>query len=292
MVSSFRAGAIVVTRLGPSDLTECFAFLDRDPVMNVYLQALLLRDALGRPRDEFWAARRAGGIVGLLHLGGGSGAVLPLGDDEEALCGLGEQARHRLPQLPRRFQVIGPRSALEPFLQRFSRSGAVPRLDRNQVYMALEPETLAPFDRLPALVSAGPEDLALVHESGARLRIEELGEDPREADPEGYRRRVNEECRDGHTFLWKEADGLRFRAGVSAITADAAQISGVFTPPDLRGRGYASRAISELCARLFERSRAACLFVNEINAPALRVYRRLGFVALAPWRSLFYDTRS
>ena len=66
---------------------------DRDPVANVYLVALLLRDALGRPRDEYWAARRRGEMLGLLHLGGQSGAVLPLGEDEEALRLLGERAR-------------------------------------------------------------------------------------------------------------------------------------------------------------------------------------------------------
>lgn len=291
MVSSFRAGAIVVTRLGPPDLGECFAFLDRDPVTNVYLQALLLRDALGRPRDEFWAARRDGAIVGLLHLGGGSGAVLAQGEDAEAMRCLGEQARLRLPHLPPRFQVIGPRAALEPFLQRFSRPGAEPRLDRDQIYMALAPGALPPFERLPELLPAAPPDVPLVHESGARLRIEELGEDPREVDPEGYLRRVTEECRDGHTFLWKDAEGLCFRASVSALTADAAQISGVFTPPGRRRHGYATRALSELCVRLFERAGAVCLFVNEINQPAVRLYRRLGFAGHASWRSLFYDTR-
>ena len=40
---------------------------------------------------------------------------------------------------------------------------------------------------------AGPDDEALVAESGARLRLEELDEDPRDADPAGYRRRVAEE---------------------------------------------------------------------------------------------------
>ncbi len=290
MVSSFRAAAITVDRLGPSDLVEVFGFLDRDPVMNVYPLALTLRDALGLPRDEYWGARRDGVMVGFLHLGGVSGAVLPLGEDAEALRLLGDRARLRLPLLPRRFQLIGPRVAVEPFLQRFARSGLSPRLDRDQIYMALAPGDLPAFTRLPELAPAGPQDLALVHESGARLRTEELEEDPRAVDAPGYQRRVEEECRDGHTLLWKDSEGLRFRASVSAVTADAAQVSGVYTPPHRRNRGYATRGLAELCVRLLERSRAVCLFVNRINAPALAVYRRLGFAPRAPWRSLFYDT--
>ena len=292
MGASFRANPLSVDRLGQADLVETFAFLDADPVLNVYLVALTLRDALGQPRDEYWAARRDGRIVALLHLGGKSGAMLPVGEDDEALSRLGDQARLRLAFLPRCFQIIGPRAAVTPFVPRFARSGLRPRLQRDQVYMDLSPGALAPFERLSELAPAHREDADLVYESGAMLRAEELEEDPRETDPLGYRQRVEEECRDGHTYLWKASDGLRFRTSVSAITADAAQVSGVYTPPPLRNRGYARRGLAELCTRLLERSRAICLFVNESNAPALAVYSGLGFRPRAPWSSVFYDTAS
>jgi uncharacterized protein len=290
MVPDPRAGAPIVDRLSPADLLETFAFLDRDPVLNVYLVALTLRDSLAAPRDEYWAVRSEGGLAGLLYLGGQSGAVLPLGHDPMAMRLLADHARSRLPFLPRRFQIIGPDRALRPFLERFARSGLTPRIERSQTYFALEPRDLSPFERLPALAPARRDDYDLVFESGAQLRTEELEEDPRVVDTHAYRRRVEEECRDGHTYLWKDADDLLFRASVSAVTADAAQVSGVYTPPQHRNRGIARRGLSELCARIFERSRAACLFVNDFNVPALAVYRRLGFRERAPWRSAFYDT--
>ena len=281
-----------IDRLGPADLVETFAFLDHDPVLNVYPLALLLRDALGRPQDEYWGARRDGTLVGLLYLGGPSGAVLPLGDDADAMRRLGDHARTRIERLPRRFQVIGTRVAVGPFAERFALLGIPARLDRAQTYMALEPADLRPFEALPALRPANRTDLALVHSSGADLRAEELEEDPRVADAAGYSRRVEEECRDGHTYLWVDEQGLRFRASVSALTADASQVSGVYTPTSRRGQGYATRGVSELCRRLLERSRAVCLFVNDFNAPALAVYRRIGFRERSAWRSLFYDSGS
>jgi hypothetical protein len=290
MVPHPRIGPLVVERLGPADLPEVFGWLDRDPVLNVYLSALALRDALAAPRDEYWGVRREAGLAALLHLGGHSGAVLPLGDDPAALRLIADQARLRLPFLPPRFQVIGPRAAALATVRHLGRTGLAPRLEREQVYMALEPEALPPFERLPELAPAQPADFDLVHESGARLRLEELEEDPRATDPDAYRRRVEEECRDGHTWLWRDAEGLCFRASVSAITGDAAQISGVYTPPGRRGRGLARRGLSELCLRLFERCRATCLFVNRHNAPAIAVYRRLGFVDRADWFSAFFDT--
>lgn len=280
---------VSLERLSPRDLVEVFGFLDRDPVLNVYLTALVLRDSLAQVRDEFWAARRGGTLVGLLHLGGPSGSLLPLTSDPEAARRMSDLACERLSFMPRRFQVIGPRAVVGDFTHRLRRAGLAPRLFRNQTYMALARPALPRFERVPDLRSACSEDYDVVYESGARLRAEELEEDPRTADAAAYARRVQEECRDGYTSLWLDGAGLCFRASVSARTPDAVQISGVYTPPERRNQGFARRGVSELCERLFEHSRNACLFVNDFNAPALAVYRRIGFREIAEWASAFYD---
>ncbi len=276
-------------RLGPPDVPELITHLDVDPVLHVYLLALVLRDALARPRDEYWVARRAGRITALLFLGGTSGAVLPVGDDLEGLRLLGEQAKQRVDLLPRRFQVIGPRHAVDALLERFPGDAVAPRLTREQTYLSLEPSDLPAIERLPELRAARREDYSLLYETGAALRAEELLEDPREVDAIAYARRVEEDCRDGHTLVWRDARGLIFRAGLSALTADAAQISGVYTLPEMRGQRVATRALSEMCLRMFARSRNVCLFVNNVNEPALKLYRRLGFRVRSPWASVFYD---
>jgi ribosomal protein S18 acetylase RimI-like enzyme len=289
MTIDHRTGALTSERLGPPNLAETFGFLERDPVLNVYLLALTLRDALARPADEFWGVRRDGELVALLHVGSQSGAVLPIGDDPVALRMLAECAHSRLETLPSRFQVIGPRAAVMSIHERLRRTGIKPRLLRRQTYMAVDRGRLTAFERVPELRRAAREDYDLLYASGAMLRLEELEEDPRLADPASYAKRVEEECRDGYTHLWIDRDGLCFRSSVSALTPEAAQVSGVYTPPDRRNRGFATRGLSELCARLFERSRAACLFVNDFNAPAIAVYRRLGFEVRAEWASAFYS---
>lgn len=278
-----------MVRLGPPDLVEAFGLLDRDPALNVYLLALLLRDALGRAHDTYLGARRDGVLAGLAFLGGRSGAVLPAGDDPGALERIGEEARARIPTLPRRFQVIGAEAAAAPFLAGLGNPGRPARLDRAQTYMVLERGRLATTEPLPDLRTARPEDRPIVYASGAALREEELEEDPRTSDPDTYARRVEEECRDGHTFLWLDRNGLCFRASVSARTADAAQVSGVYVPPARRNRGAARRGLGELCRRLLEGSRTVTLFVNDFNAPAIAVYERLGFRNRAAWRSVFFD---
>lgn len=289
MALDHRSGVLSLDRLGPPNLIETFGFLDRDPVLNVYLLALTLRDELAKPRDELWAARRDGEITSLLYLGGQSGAVLPLGEDPGALELMADQLVARLSELPRRFQIIGQRAGVRAMVSRLEREGVRPRLIRDQWYMAIDRGRIAPFDRLEALGRARREDYDLVYQSGALLRAEELDEDPRVSDPFGYAKRVEEECRDGYTHLWVDEEGLCFRASVSALTPEAAQVSGVFTPPTRRNRGLARRGLSELCSRLLERSAAVCLFVNDFNAPAISLYRRLGFETRSPWASAFYE---
>jgi len=276
-------------RLGPSHLAEVLALLDRDPVLYVYLQALVLRDALARPGDEFWGARREGSLLGLVHLGGASGAVLPSASDETTERTLADCIAERIVSVPPRFQVIGPRSSVEAIVQRLG--PLEPRLHQPQLYLALARGQLAGARVVPELRPARATDYRIVFESGAALRAEELGEDPRSVDAAAYARRVEEECRDGHTWVWIDEHGLRFRASISALTPEAAQVSGVYVPPERRNQGFAGRGLRELCARLLERSRTACLFVNDHNAPALAVYRRLGFGVRAEWASAFYDRR-
>ena len=284
-------GGTSVDRLGPTDLIETFGFLDQEPVLNVYLIALTLRDGLARPRDEYWGVRVDGEFVALLHLGAQSGAVLPVGDSPAAIELLAQQLRTRIGALPRRFQVIGPRAAVSAFSDALAASGFAPRIERPQIYMALHRGGLTPTERLPDLRPARPGDFDAVFRTGADLRAEELDEDPRRVDAGAYARRVEDECRDGYTWIWADAAGLMFRASISAMTSDAVQVSGVYTPPAHRNRGHARRGLAEMIARTFDRTRAAALFVNDFNAPAIAVYRRIGFEARAEWASAFYGSR-
>jgi len=285
-------GPPVLDRLGPRDVPEVLSFLEDDPVLNVYLIALVLRDALARPHDTWWGARRDGRLTALLYVGAHSGAVLPAGDDLEAHRALGRAARDEKPPVPSRLQVIGPRAPVAALREHFPGPAATARLERSQVYLVLERAPGGPGGdpdmAAPELRTARREDYAFLYHAGADLRTEELLEDPRAIDPVAFARRVEEECRDGWTWILRDARGLAFRAGVSALTSEAAQVSGVYVPPASRGQGIATRALGELCTRLLQRSRVVCLFVNDFNAPALALYRRLGFRELAPWTSVFY----
>lgn len=292
MVTEPGIGTPVLERLGPRDVPDVLMFLEDDAVLNVYLIALVMRDALARPTDVWWGARRHGRLAALVFMGGVSGAVLPAGEDIEAHRLLGHALLGGPELRADRMQVIGPREAVAALREHFPGPGHHVRLERDQVYLAIDATTLERQPPMPELRTAQREDYAFLYQAGADLRAEELLEDPRELDPVAYARRVEEECRDGWTWIVRDDQGLAFRAGISAITAQTAQISGVYVPPARRGQGIARRALGELCARLLRRAPNVCLFVNLVNAPALAVYRRLGFRERCPWASAFHVLRS
>ena len=69
---------------------------------------------------------------------------------------------------------------------------------------------------------------------------------------------------------------MLFKAEASAWTEHAVQLQQVWVEPALRGRGYAKRALADLCRLLLERDAEVCLFVRPENAPALALYESIG----------------
>ena len=67
-------------------------------------------------------------------------------------------------------------------------------------------------------------------------------------------------------------------AGIIRRTRNAAAISGVYTPPALRGRGYAGSVTAAVSERIFaEGGTAACLYTDLRNPFSNRCYAKIGF---------------
>ncbi len=104
----------------------------------------------------------------------------------------------------------------------------------------------------------------------------------READGPELRARCRElidaSLRQGRSWLL-EADGATVSiSSFNAVSEDTVQIGGVWTPPELRGRGYARAAVAaSLLDVRAEFARRAILFTGDDNRPAQRAYAALGF---------------
>jgi GNAT superfamily N-acetyltransferase len=119
------------------------------------------------------------------------------------------------------------------------------------------------------------EDLATVARFFAEFYAEvDL---PHPTDPEASARGA---IARGWMLLWDDG-GPRCFAGSSRSTPNGASIGPVYTPPDARGRGYASALTAELARRLLDGGkRFVCLFADQKNRTSNHIYRSIGFRAL------------
>ena len=81
---------------------------------------------------------------------------------------------------------------------------------------------------------------------------------------------------------------MLFKAEASAWTHRAVQLQQVWVEPALRGRGYAKRALADLCRALLEQTPQVCLFVRPENDPALALYDSIGMQRTITYRSLIF----
>ena len=67
------------------------------------------------------------------------------------------------------------------------------------------------------------------------------------------------------------------------------QLQQVWVQPELRGRGYARRALADLCRLLLAGTPVVCLFVRPENAPAIALYESVGMRRTITYRSVIFD---
>ena len=97
-------------------------------------------------------------------------------------------------------------------------------------------------------------------------------------DPLPSRERLAQTAAEGHHQFWIVDGQPVSMAGIVRRTRHAAAIAGVYTPPALRGRGYAGSVTAAVVERIFaEGKTAACLYTDLRNPSSNRCYAKIGF---------------
>ncbi len=92
-----------------------------------------------------------------------------------------------------------------------------------------------------------------------------------------------------YTF-WETPDGTPVSmAGVNPIIGGQARVDPVYTPADLRGRGYAGAVTVEVSrAALAAGATDVVLFTNAANPTSNALYQRLGYRPLTDWAAYYF----
>ena len=104
---------------------------------------------------------------------------------------------------------------------------------------------------------------------------------PHEAVGPARRRTVEARLgRGGDEGFWllEDAGEAVSLVGFGGTTPHGVRIAPVFTPKELRGRGYATKLVSEVSANLLSRGRRFCfLYTDLANPTSNAIYRRIGY---------------
>jgi uncharacterized protein len=252
------------------NLDQVLEFCARDPVERVFLE-----DVARRGFARFRAVEEGEGLSALCYFGAN---VVPSGRGCEAFAGPTAQPSTRM--------IIGDEQAVTELWGPAEARMSAPREDRpgQPVYVLDQP----PHGEETGLRRARVDDIDLLLPACAATHREELGVDPLERDPGGFRRRTLGQIHERRSWLWVEHGTILFKAEASAWTPTAVQLQQVWVDPAARNQGHGQLGLRHLCRILLEGTPTVCLFVRPANAPAIRVYEAVGMRRRGSYRSILF----
>ncbi len=273
--------------LSDDDFKGALEFLQRDPLINVYLVSRLLEERT-LAASQIAVLRYNGAIVLVVSLA--TNIVLAgdpsISDDitNTAIALVADRILTRM--LPVR-AIISPAQLVEALWAMLRLRLDPPTVVRmNQPIYAL-PKTLEHPDLARARYSSA-RDLDQLVPACAAMHKEEVGIDPMERDAVGYRERIRELVEKKRSVVLLENGVIVAKCEYSAVTPDTVQLMGVWTHPRFRRRGHSRELLSEVCGHLARKGKVVTLFVNDFNAPAIALYESLGFQRIGLNRALIW----
>ena len=142
---------------------------------------------------------------------------------------------------------------------------------RQRVYEVRD--VISPVPERGYLRPATEADLELVAQGWYEFHQEIFGEAGREESDRAARSRIET----GDIYLWEDGAPVSI-AMKTRPTNHGISVSLVYTPPELRGRGYATACVGELSRTLLEAGWEFCaLFADLSNAISNHVYQKIGY---------------
>lgn len=250
-------------------------WLQDEPVVHNVL-GTVLGAAVATPERfdaaSWWLVENGDGIAGWAMLTPPFSLTLSRMSDAalDALLAAVDETRPDLPG------VVGTDVA-ERFRDRWvERHGVQVRPGMAQKMYELD-EVVAPFPAVPGAMRLAVEadrDLVAVWMSG-------FAADSGALLPAGPEVMAERAVQDGRLHLWHDPGDppvALSMAGMARPVGGVVRVGPVYTPPGLRGRGYASGLVAALSQHALDQGAPACmLFTDVANPTSNKIYQRIGY---------------
>ncbi|HET8555849.1 MAG TPA: GNAT family N-acetyltransferase [Gaiellaceae bacterium] len=230
------------------------------------------------PLRSLWLVRDAGEVVGAALRTPPYNLILAKPRSTPALVALAEAVADA-EEIP---GVVGTVPEIHEFAELWSKRTGVPgHVNMRQGVYALDQVELVPSVPGSARVATQHDrDLALrwwiafgdevLHEGGPGRERAEASLDHKLSDPASG------------ILLWEDGGEPVSLAGWGGPTPNGIRIGPVYTPPELRGRGYATAVTAELSQRQLDGGRSFCfLYTDLANPTSNAIYERIGYRRVA-----------
>ncbi|MGC9394221.1 MAG: GNAT family N-acetyltransferase [Anaerolineae bacterium] len=107
--------------------------------------------------------------------------------------------------------------------------------------------------------------------------------------PESSTRVTEQRVWNGELFFWSDSAAVSM-AGRTRPTPNGESIGPVYTPPEHRGKGYATSVVAALSQYILDSGKQfCCLYTDLANPTSNSIYRKVGYVPVADVIDIHFD---
>lgn len=257
-------------------------FLARDPFLNVFLTYLILFDLSTLTRSAIRVAYDShGAVTGVAYFG--RQIAIAAQDAATIDAFAAESLSHGGEKM-----IVGERETVARYWSLVKSRHEPARLIRErQFVMMIDRPSLRPYERKVVARRARIDEWTEVADNSAAMIEGELEYDPLRSSPE-FTSNVRAMIDRDLWWVGEYLGRLCFFCNIGPWSRQTAQLQGIWTPPELRGKGLATSALGAVCDRLLVMSPTLSLYVNDFNTKAIALYDRVGFTTVGEFQTILF----
>ncbi len=141
----------------------------------------------------------------------------------------------------------------------------------------------------PTLRLATESDLRQLLPLAAASVKEMFARDPLLEDPRGFAERVRRRVRENRTYVLEDKGRLVFKLDIGSRSQAGAELEGLYTVPQERGKGHATLCLGQISRHLLSSLPRLAIRIDDNGMALTAIARKVGYIAGRPQKVLLLE---